>query len=244
MWLDFPTSLICGYLRFKKNPAVILCAGNTSRSNEKSARNANHAVRMCERFVYSIERQNNKIVKNGDIFWEIHEVHKDLRAFFLDCAFQSLIGWAGKLPSHRSLSHETISKSIQIQFIVNFIDRRTCLWSFTNIHSTCHVLFFIPSSCHRIFESWFLLQLAAVWIWQDSISLEADCTCLTPSRSVLACQVNNNDDNRLVQHERYNLAATGLNFISYKTMFWMDRQLHPLPQLSAHQKHLMKLNTF
>ena len=210
----------------------------------KRAWNANHAVRTCERFFYSIVRMTRLYdyqTWHRHILGENDEVCKGLWAFFLDCAFQSLIGWAGKLPSHRSLSHEMISKSIQIQFIVN---RRTCLWSFTNIHSTCHVLFFIPSSCHRIFESWFLLQLAAVWIWQDSISLEADCTCLTPSRSVLACQVNNNDDNRLVQHERYNLAATSLNFISYKTMFWMDRQLHPLPQLSAHQKHLMKLYTF
>ena len=43
--------------------------------------------------------QNNKIAWFGrHTVWEIHEAHKGLGIFFfLDCAFQTLIGWAGNL---------------------------------------------------------------------------------------------------------------------------------------------------
>ena len=38
------------------------------------------------------------IIKHGKYnFWEIHEVRKGLWAFYLDCAFRVLIGWAGKV---------------------------------------------------------------------------------------------------------------------------------------------------
>ena len=40
------------------------------------------------------------IIKHGKhIFGQIHEVRKGLWAFFLDCAFGMLIGWAGTLRS-------------------------------------------------------------------------------------------------------------------------------------------------
>ena len=43
------------------------------------------------------------IIKHGrHIFGEIHEVRKGLWAFFLDCAFRMLIGWADKLRSRGS----------------------------------------------------------------------------------------------------------------------------------------------
>ena len=45
------------------------------------------------------------IIKRGrHILGEIHEVRKGLWAFFLDCAFRMLIGWAGKLQTHGVLS--------------------------------------------------------------------------------------------------------------------------------------------
>ena len=38
------------------------------------------------------------IIKHGGhIFREIHKVRKGLWAFFIDCAFWMLIGWADKL---------------------------------------------------------------------------------------------------------------------------------------------------
>ena len=40
------------------------------------------------------------IIKHGRyIFREIHQLRKGLWAFFLDCAFRVLIGWAGELRS-------------------------------------------------------------------------------------------------------------------------------------------------
>ena len=64
----------------------------------KEKRNADHAVRECERFIlWSIDYQTWHTH-----FWEIHEVRKGLWAFF----FLVLIGWAGKLWSRgKSLDH-------------------------------------------------------------------------------------------------------------------------------------------
>ena len=43
------------------------------------------------------------IIKHGrHIFGEIHEVRKGTWAFFLDCSFRMLIGWADKLQSRGS----------------------------------------------------------------------------------------------------------------------------------------------
>ena len=40
------------------------------------------------------------IIKHGGhIFGEIYKLRKGLWAFFLDCVFRVLIGWAGKLQS-------------------------------------------------------------------------------------------------------------------------------------------------
>ena len=59
-----------------------------------SARNADHSVRLCERFVYSVV----KITRLYDSqTWQTHLLRN---SFFLDCAFQALIGWTGKLQSH------------------------------------------------------------------------------------------------------------------------------------------------
>ena len=64
------------------------------------ARNADHAAKTCERFVYSIV--NNKIVwlsNMADTFFLWRNVGGAQRnvGFFLDCAFRMLIGWTGKL---------------------------------------------------------------------------------------------------------------------------------------------------
>ena len=75
-------------------------------------RNADHAARTCERFVYINNSQNNKIVwlsNMADIYWEIHEVRKGMWAFFLDCALRALpIGWAGILRSRGCVNRENI----------------------------------------------------------------------------------------------------------------------------------------
>ena len=71
------------------------------RDHVNRARNADHTTWTCERFVSSIV----KVARLYDYqtwrthFGEIHEVRKGLWAFFLDCAFRLLIGWATKLRS-------------------------------------------------------------------------------------------------------------------------------------------------
>ena len=41
------------------------------------------------------------IIRHGrQIYEEMYEVRKGLWAFFLDCDFRALIGWADKLRSH------------------------------------------------------------------------------------------------------------------------------------------------
>ena len=70
------------------------------RDHVHRARNADYAARVYEGFV-KFHFQNDKIIKHWrHIFGEIHEVRKDLWAFFLDCAFRMLIGRAGKLRSY------------------------------------------------------------------------------------------------------------------------------------------------
>ena len=60
------------------------------RDHVNRARNADHAARTCEGC-------DCAIIKPGrNIFGEIHEVRKGMWAFFLDCTFRMLIGWAGK----------------------------------------------------------------------------------------------------------------------------------------------------
>ena len=55
------------------------------------------------------------IIKHGrHIFGEIHEARKGLRAFFLDCAFRVLIGWADKLRSHDLEVAGRLTKYIRI----------------------------------------------------------------------------------------------------------------------------------
>ena len=51
------------------------------------------------------------IIKHGrHIVWEIHEVRKDIWAFFFrDCALRMLIGWAGKLRSRGVVAGEADS---------------------------------------------------------------------------------------------------------------------------------------
>ena len=68
---------------------MILCARSTSRSRLQSAKLRPHSENMGK--VCLFYSQNNKSV------WEIHEVRKGMWAFFLDCAFRMLIGWARKL---------------------------------------------------------------------------------------------------------------------------------------------------
>ena len=74
----------------------------STSSQVNRARNADQAARTCETFVYSIVKITRllNIIKHGrHIFREIHAVRKGLWAFFLDCAFRMLIGWADKLRS-------------------------------------------------------------------------------------------------------------------------------------------------
>ena len=60
------------------------------------ARNADHAARTCERFVYSIV----KIKRLNDYqTWPTHfcrnsQIAQRIVGFFLDCDFGMLIGWA------------------------------------------------------------------------------------------------------------------------------------------------------
>ena len=67
------------------------------------ARKAEHAVRVCERFVYSTV----KITRLYDDYqsWQklfltnSRGVQRFLGLFFRDCTLRVLIGWAGKLRS-------------------------------------------------------------------------------------------------------------------------------------------------
>ena len=63
---------------------MILCARKYDNVNR--ARNADHAARTCERFVYSIVKilKDFMIIKRDrHIFREIHEVCRGLWAFFV-----------------------------------------------------------------------------------------------------------------------------------------------------------------
>ena len=81
---------------------MILCAHSTSRSCEQSTKcrsRSENVRKVC--WFYS---QKNKIVwlsNMADTFVEkFMRCTKVCGLFFLDCAFQTLIGWAGKLRSH------------------------------------------------------------------------------------------------------------------------------------------------
>ena len=88
---------------------LIPCARSTSRSSEQSTEHRSHSVNM--RKVCLFYNRNNEIAwvikHDGHIFWAIHEVHKGLWAFFLDCAFRVLIGWAANY-DHVTVSHRRI----------------------------------------------------------------------------------------------------------------------------------------
>ena len=84
---------------------MILCARSTPRT-----RDAEHAARTYESFVYSIV----KITNMTDTFcccWEIYEVRKGLWAFFLIVFLGMLIGWAGKLRSRDNKAANTVQGS-------------------------------------------------------------------------------------------------------------------------------------
>ena len=73
------------------------------RDHVNRARNADHAARTCERFVYSIV----KITRLYDYqTWRTHLINvrgaQRYVGFFLDCAFRMLIGWEDELPSRGS----------------------------------------------------------------------------------------------------------------------------------------------
>ena len=76
------------------------------RDHVNRARNTDHVARTYERFVYSTV----KITRWYEYqTWQIHLLRNSRGAqrfvgsFFLDCAFQALIGWADK---HRSRGGE------------------------------------------------------------------------------------------------------------------------------------------
>ena len=76
--------------------AMILCARSTSRSREQNTKRTSYSENMIVK-----DGRDCIIIKHSrHITGVIHEVRKGLWASFLDCAFQILIGWAGKLGSH------------------------------------------------------------------------------------------------------------------------------------------------
>ena len=81
---------------------MILCARNTSRSREQGTKCRSHSENI--RKVCLFYSQNNEIVwlsNMADTFFEKStRCAKVCGLYFLDCAFRTLIGWAGKLQSH------------------------------------------------------------------------------------------------------------------------------------------------
>ena len=65
------------------------------------ARNADHAARTCERFVYFIVKITSVWLSNmADTLLKNSRGAQRYVGFFLGCAFRMLIGWGGKLRSH------------------------------------------------------------------------------------------------------------------------------------------------
>ena len=72
------------------------------------ARNADHAARTCERFVYSIAKNNEILLLSNmaDTFFEkFTRFAKVYGLSFLDRAFGMLIGWTDKPRSHGTCTH-------------------------------------------------------------------------------------------------------------------------------------------
>ena len=67
------------------------------------------------------------IIKHGG---HIHEVRKDMWAFFLDCALRMLIGWADKLRSR--------GKYIVADYAVKTLDQ----WNFNSVN-ICYFIVFV-----------------------------------------------------------------------------------------------------
>ena len=73
---------------------MILCALSTSTSSELRTKRSKNMRKVCLFLVQLSRLYDYQTWKT-----EIHEVRKGLWAFFLDCAFRMLIGWAGRLRS-------------------------------------------------------------------------------------------------------------------------------------------------
>ena len=65
------------------------------RDHVNRARTADHAARTREKFVYSVVKVT-RLYQPTPFFLEIHEVRKDLWAFFLDCTSVSSADWLGR----------------------------------------------------------------------------------------------------------------------------------------------------
>ena len=100
------------------------------------ARNADHAARTCEGCVCSIvkiTRFSGYQTWQTFFFLEIHEVRKGLWAFYVDCAFWLLIGWAGTLRSRgdmRKRNHLQRPKILHNNFPENILRLDAHFFSF------------------------------------------------------------------------------------------------------------------
>ena len=101
---------------------MILCARSTSRWSEQSTKRRSCSENMWE--VCLFYSQNNKIVwllnMPDTCFEKFTRCAKLCGLFFLDCAFQLLIGWAGKPQSHDRQPRETYGVKTHTHWLVKF----------------------------------------------------------------------------------------------------------------------------
>ena len=107
------------------------------------------------------------IIKHGRRIWgEICEVRKGVWAFFLDCAFRLMIGWAGKLRSHREIQSTC--------FVVHSFTTFSSISSAFSLrmepvsHSSC-LFWNVTTDLHNLSNG----SLASLisWIWGNALCI-------------------------------------------------------------------------
>ena len=78
-------------IRMLSPRTLILSVRSTSKPRDQSTKRRSHSENVWK--ICLVTRLRNYQTWRTH-FWEIHEVRKGLWAFFLDCAFRMLIGWA------------------------------------------------------------------------------------------------------------------------------------------------------
>ena len=109
------------------------------------------------RKVCILHSHNNKIVwlwnMADTMFPELHEVRKGIWAFFLDCDFRMLIGWAGKLRSRRECCGLNVKHTKKVTaFVCHHVKLK--LWNampFLLFVNPYHCLIPVSPYCHWIF---------------------------------------------------------------------------------------------